>query len=191
MTEHPEKPQLHMAWSSDKLGEVIQPKTASGYAIRTYRPGDEVAFLAIMSKIDFGIWDTEKLQYNMAKIIPDGWFFAVETSSEHIVGTAMCLHNYTNEAPFTGDVGWLACVPFHRGHGVGYSLMAHVTNRFLSAGYKRIQLHTEYYRLPAIKTYLKQGYLPVIETDEMREMWQEVCKRIGWEFTPDKWLAEF
>jgi len=191
MTEYPEKPQLRMVWPPDKLDQVIQPLTASGYAIRVYRPGDEAAFLALMAKMDFDPWDTEKLQYNMAKIIPDGWFFAVETGSERIVGTAMCLHNYTNKMPFTGDVGWLACEPSHRGHGLGYSLLAYVTNRFLSAGYKRIQLHTEYYRLPAIKTYLKQGYLPVLETDEMKEMWREVCSQLGWEFTPERWLRAF
>jgi len=143
MTKHPEKPQLHMVWPSDKLDGVIQPNTAPGYTIRVYRPGDEAAFLALMEQMDFDPWDGEKLQYNMAKIIPAGWFFAVETESERIVGTAMCLHNYSHKTPFTGDVGWLACVPAHRGRGLGYSLLAHVTNRFLSAGYTRIQLHTE------------------------------------------------
>lgn len=111
----------------------------------------------------------------------------METASESIVGTAMCLHNYSGSTPFTGDVGWLACDPGHRGRGLGYSLTASVTARFLRAGYARIQLHTEYYRLPAVKIYLSLGYLPVIYSREMVSLWQEICEQIGWEFTPDAW----
>ena len=133
-----------MIWPQDKLGESIEPKTAPRYTIRTYQIGDEAPFLSLMSKTDFDPWNDEKLRYNMSKIIPDGWFFAVETASESIVATAMCLHNYSGSTPFTGDVGWLACDPGHRGHGLGYSLTAHVTNRFLRAGYVQIQLYPSY-----------------------------------------------
>ena len=176
-----------MVWPRNKLGGFIEPNTAPGYVIRTYRPGDEAPFLSLMAEADFDRWDDKKLRYNMSRIIPDGWFFAVETAPEIIVGTAMCLHNYSGSTPFTGNVGWLACDSGHRGHGLGYSLTAHVTNRFLSAGYARIQLHTEYYRLPAVRTYLKLGYLPVMYSQEMYSLWQEVCEQIGWEFTPDTW----
>jgi len=176
-----------MIWPPDKLGAALEPNTAPGYVIRTYRPGDEAHFLSLMAKMDFDPWDDEKLRYNMARIIPDGWFFAVERASESIVGTAMCLHNYTGSTPFTGDVGWLVCDPCHRGHRLGYSLTAYVTARFVHAGYARIQLHTEYYRLPAVKIYLTLGYLPVIRSREMYCLWQEVCEQIGWEFTPDAW----
>ena len=187
MIKHPEKPQLWMIWPPDKLGVALEPNTAPGYVIRTYRPGDEANFLSLMGRMDFDPWDDEKLRYNMARIIPDGWFFAVQRASESIVGTAMCLHNYSGSTPFTGDVGWLACDPCHRGQRLGYSLTAYVTARFLRAGYTRIQLHTEYYRLPAVKTYLNLGYLPVIHSQEMVSLWQEICEQIGWEFTPDAW----
>jgi hypothetical protein len=42
-----------------------------------------------------------------------------------------------------------------------------VYNMGVTLGYTRIQLHTEYYRLPAVKTYLRLGYLPVIHSQEM------------------------
>ena len=187
---YPEKPQLRMIWPSDRLGESIEPDTAPEYVIRTYQPGDEVFFLSLMAKMDFDPWDEEKLHYNMSRVLPDGWFFAIETASETLVGTAMCLHNYTDNTPFTGDVGWLACDSNHRGRGLGYALIAHVTNRFLRAGYSRIQLHTEYYRLPAAKTYLKVGYLPVMYAPEMYSLWQEICTQLGWEFTPDVWPVD-
>jgi mycothiol synthase len=126
----------------------------------------------------------------MAKIIPEGWFFAIENESHSATGTAMCLHNYTGKTPFAGDVGWLACDSRHRGHGLGYSLTAYATNRFLSAGYTKIQLHTESWRLPAIKTYLKLGYLPVVCDQAVYYLWEKVCRQINWEFSPDTWPGE-
>lgn len=187
MSNQQERPQLQMVWLPNAPIAHIEPQTAAGYRIRTYQEGDESAFLSLMADGEFGPWDEEKLHFNMARILPDGWFFAVEERSLQIVGTAMCLHNYTGHTPFTGDVGWVVCTPSHRGHGLGYALSAQVTNRFLDAGYKLIQLHTEHYRLPAIKTYLKLGYSPLLGPPAVNELWQDVCETLGWPFTPDSW----
>jgi mycothiol synthase len=186
-----DKPGLFMIWPTSQRALAIDPATAEGYAIRTYQPGDQHAFLALMALMDFDAFDQAKLDYNIARILPAGWFFAVHQASGQIVGTAMCLHNYTGDTPFGGDVGWVACDPAHTGHGLGYALTAHVTNRFREAGYTRIQLGTEHHRLPAIKTYLKLGYLPVLYRPEMDALWAEICTQLGWDFTPDRWFAGF
>ena len=187
---YPEKPQLHMVWPADRLEGGVEADTPSGYFIRTHEPGDEAAFLSLMATGEFDPWDDEKLRYNVSRAIPEGWFFAVEETSADVVGTAMCLHNYSGDEPFTGDVGWLACDPTHRGRGLGYALMSRVTGRFLRAGYSRIQLHTEYFRLPAIRIYLKQGYLPVIYSREVYALWEEACEEVRWTFTPDEWPSD-
>ncbi|MFC2078835.1 GNAT family N-acetyltransferase [Candidatus Bipolaricaulota bacterium] len=150
MNNHPmqETLQLHMIWPLRKPVDTAALNVASEYSIRTYRPGDEADFLALMANTDFDPWDDEKLRYNTSRVLPEGWFFAVEDKSDMVVGTAMCLHNYGGNTPFTGDVGWLACDPEHQGHGLGCALTARVTARFLSAGYERIQLHTEHYLSP-------------------------------------------
>jgi len=152
---------------------AVAPGLPRDYAIRTFRPADETAFLRLMGQADFDPWDDAKLHDNMAKIIPGGWFFAIEEQSGAVVGTIMCLHNYTGRCPFTGDVGWLACDPAHRGRGLGHVLVAQATRRFLEAGYRRIQLHTEHYRLPAVRIYLKLGYLPVVHGPESRSQWED------------------
>ena len=184
----PERPQLWMVWRPLKRKRPISLRLARGYCIRTYRPGDEAAFLELMASGDFDPWDRQKLAYNVSKILPQGWFFALQEETKSIVGTAMCLHNYYGRTPFVGDVGWLACHPAHRGKGLGYSLTAQVTNRFCDAGYSEIQLHTEYYRLPAIKTYLKLGYIPRMFCPEMYPLWEGICATIKWPFTPNEWM---
>jgi len=176
-----------MIWPGRALPGPPRPEPPSGYAIRTYQPGDEAPFLSLMAAGDFDPWDEEKVQFNRNRVLPGGWFFAVVEATGEIVATAMCLHNYTGTSPFTGDVGWLACDPAHRGRGLGMALMIHVTRRFLDAGYTRIQLHTEHYRLAAIAIYLKLGYVPVLETASASVLWQELCERIHWTYTPDRW----
>lgn len=187
---YPEKPQLTMRWPRSRLRDPLPETLADGYSIRTYRPGDERRFLELMQLGEFGPWDEGKLTYNLNRVIPGGWFFIDRAGSQLAVATAMCLHNYSDDAPFTGDVGWLACDPDHRGKGLGLQVTAFATNRFLAAGYSRIQLHTEYYRLAAIRTYLKAGYVPVVDGDGMSGMWKDICRSLGWDFSPGRWLAE-
>ena len=182
-----QEPMLTMVWPSELLGIQVDPRTPPGYTIRTYAPGDEQSFLALMQFGDFDPWDEKKLAYNISKILPEGWFFAVEMISGRLVGTAMCLHNYTGRRPFCGDVGWVVCHPEHRGHGLGFTLTACVTNRFQSAGYSRIYLGTEHYRLAAVRTYLKLGYVPIIDSPSVRSLWLKVCEKIAWPFIEEKW----
>ena len=176
-----EKPQLHMVWPTPKRPCCPAISLAPGYTIRTFREGDEPAFLHLMSLSDFDPWDDEKLLDNINKIIPGGWFFAVDRTGQ-IVATAMGQHNYSGLSPFTGDIGWVFCHPDHRGKSLGLALCARVTQRFLDAGYTKIQLHTEYHRLPAIKTYLKLGYVPSVVSSEDAELWADVCEQLGWPY---------
>lgn len=186
---HQEMPQLHMVWTSATRRHCPAVSPAAGYSTRTFQNGDEQGFLSLMSRLDFGPWDEAKLAYNLNKVIPDGWFF-VTSASREIVATAMCLHNYSGDSPFTGDVGWVACHPDHRGQGLGLCLCARVTQRFLDDGYTAIQLHTEYYRLPAIKTYLRLGYVPSAASSYVFGLWEDVCARLDWPLTPDAWRAQ-
>ena len=185
--QRPERRQLWMVWPEPRLKSSINPNIPNGYFIRTYQTRDEGSFMALMALMDFDPWTQEKLDYNMSRILPEGWFFGVDAKTGGVVATAMCLHNYYGHPPFTGDLGWLACHPDHQGKGLGYSLAACVTNRFRDAGYSRIQLHTEYYRLPAIKTYLKLGYVPVMYCPEVYESWEEACQKLHWPYTPQEW----
>jgi mycothiol synthase len=182
---------LFMLWPTAERPEPLDLRLDPDYSIRTYQPGDQHVFLELMGLMDFDLFDAEKLTYNVARILPDGWFFAIHQATGAVVGTAMCLHNYTGHTPFGGDVGWLACRPEHTGVGLGYSLTAAVTNRFLAAGYTRIQLGTEDHRLPAIKTYLKLGYRPVLYSPAMHQVWATLCQRLDWPWTPAEWYSGF
>jgi mycothiol synthase len=176
-----------MIWPRQRLSTPPEISVSPGYRLRTYRPGDEAQFYKVMEIAGFTGWNEEILRPWLAKILPDGWFFAVEEATDAIVATAMTKHNPTERHRFGGELGWVASDLAHKGHGLGMTVCAAVVNRFLSAGYRNIYLNTDDFRLPAIKTYLRLGFVPLLHTPDMHDRWQVICDQLGWPFAPADW----
>ena len=183
-------PQLQMVWPEQLLTAPPKVQLPDGYTIRTYQPGDEARFYEVMALAGWPGWNDEKLRPWLSRILPDGWFMIIDEASDEIVATAMCLHNYKETHPFQGELGWLACDPAHTGKGLGAVVSAAVTARFIAAGDKRICLYTEGYRLPALKTYLKLGYVPLLYAPEMPDRWQAICTQLQWPYAPEVWKKQ-
>jgi mycothiol synthase len=182
-----ESPQLRMVWSNNDLAHSFDHPVPDGYSLRTYCPGIEDQFFKLMTVAGWNGWNKEVLQPWLAKILPDGWFMIADEDSNEILYSAMSLHNYKGTYPFWGELGWLAGHPNHSGKGLGLVVSAAATDRLIKAGYKNIQLFTEEYRLPAIKTYLKLGYIPSFYIDGMAGRWENICNELSWPFTPNLW----
>jgi mycothiol synthase len=181
--------QLQMVWPEHRLNAPPVVQLPLGYTLRPYRRGDELRFYQVMELAGWPGWNDEKLQPWMARIPPESWFMAVHVESGEIVTTAMGLHDHTELHPFGGELGWVAGDPAHAGQGLGMAVCAAVTARLIDAGYRNIHLYTEHWRLAALKTYLKLGYVPFLYTPEMPERWQAVCEQLRWPFTPERWRA--
>jgi mycothiol synthase len=182
-------PQLQMVWPEERLNDPPLAKLPSGYTLRVYQPGDEPRFYEVMALAGWPGWDDEKLQPWLARIPPDGWVMVVHVASRQIVATAMALYDHTPYHPFGGELGWVACDPAHRGQGLGMAVSAAVTARLIGAGYRHIHLYTEDWRLAALKTYLKLGYVPFLYLPDMAERWRVICAPLGWPFTPAAWRS--
>lgn len=189
MTTNPAPPsqQLRMVWPKERLQQPPPVNVAPGYILRTYRPGDEAAFFQVMGLAGFERWDMSTLLPWLSRILPNGWFLAVHEATGQIVATTMATHNPSELHPFGGELGWVAGHPDHAGKGLGAAVCAAVTQRFLQGGYFNIFLRTDDWRLPAVKTYLKLGYEPLLFAPDMRKRWEQVCAQLEWPFTPEKW----
>ncbi len=113
----------------------------------------------------------------------------VHVESDEVVATAMALQDQLEFGCLGGELGWLACDPAHRGKGLGQAVSAAVTVRLIRAGFRHIHLYTEHWRLPALKTYLKLGYVPFLYNSEMWEQWRTICEQLKWPFTPEAWKS--
>lgn len=149
------------------------------------------SFYEVMGLAGWAGWNDDVLEPSLAKILPNGWFMAIHEKTKEIVATAMALHNYKGTYLFGGELGWLAGDPAHAGKGLGIAVSAAATARFMDAGYRKIHLFTEDFRLAALKTYLTLGYVPFLYAPDMQDRWRAVCRRLGWAYTPDEWRSKW
>jgi len=180
-------PQLHMIWPQRLLGFVPAYPLPCGYVLRGYRQADEAAYLRLLALAGFEGWTPERLAEIWPRVLPQGLFLAVHQASGELAATAMALHNPTQLHPAGGELGWVAAHPEHRGKGLGAAVCAAAVARMLRAGYRRVYLHTDDFRLPAIKTYLRLGFVPFLFEEGMEQRWREVLRRLEW---PEEVLQE-
>jgi len=179
--------QLHMVWPEHLLDAPPPVQLPSGYSLRTYQPGDEPRFFKVMELAGWPGWNAEKLRPWRERILPQGWFMVVHNASSGIVATAMAFRDRLEFGCQGGEIGWVACIPGHRGKGLGMTVSAVATTRLIEGGYHHIHLYTEDWRLAALKIYLKLGYIPFLYAPDMLERWRTICTQIQWPFTPEKW----
>jgi mycothiol synthase len=180
-------PQLQMLWPEARLNAPPTVELPPGYHLRTYRPGDETRFYELMALAGWPGWDMEKLEPWLYRILPEGWFMAVHTASDKLVATTMATHDPTWVEPFCAELGWVAADPAHTGKGLGTAVVAAATTRMIAAGYRHIHLYTEHYRLPALKIYLKLGYLPYLPDSEIVPVWRQVCEQLDRPIELEEW----
>ncbi len=161
--------QLQMVWPEERLAAFPSWTLPEGYTLRTYREGDEEGYVRVMNRAGFSEWNRENLDHVLNQCLPGGPLFVVHDKANAIVATAVALHNPDAHHPSGGELGWVAADPEHRGKGLGFIVCAAATTCFLDADYSDIYLKTDDFRLPAIRVYLKLGYVPFLHAPDMKE----------------------
>jgi mycothiol synthase len=158
------------------IGKPLLPK---GYALRSYRRGDETHWARIISRA----FETECAASVFATEIaakrcfdPKRIFFL--TYKGEPVGTAIAWTR-PELGKRSGYVHMVAVVPEHTRKGFGKVLTTAVLGYFRDHQLRSAFLHTDGQRLAAIKTYLELGFEPVIEDEDIRRRWVEVFRALG------------
>jgi len=177
--------QLHMLWPAGQAApEAALPVE---YLLRIFRPSDADAYVAPMHGARFTQWDAAHLTAELEFVLPDGLFVVEHLRTAALVATAMAEHHASPLHPFGGELGWVAGDARHAHRGLGRAVCAAVVRRLLAAGYHRIYLKTDDFRLPAITVYLRMGFVPFLYQADMPARWQAVCAQLGWPYTPEVW----
>ena len=151
-----------------------------GYGIRTYHEGDEVHWAHIISD-SFGgrkrtAQDTRNEITSRDVFLPDGFYFA--THQDTPVGTACAWRQSVDETDI-GYVHMVGVVGEHTGHKLGKWVSLAVLIYFRDNGFKCSMLDTDDFRVPAVKTYLNLGFIPVYVEEEQIERWQKIFEKLG------------
>ncbi len=179
--------QVQMVWPPALLASVPHLPPVTGLRLHTYQPGEEEAFFALMHAVGWTDWDEAKLAQWMPRILPDGWFFLVDEGSGERIATTMTVHSHAPDHPFGGELGWVAVHPAYQGRNLSSVVVIAALRRLIAGKYRNIHLYSEDYRLPALKTYLRLGFVPYLYAPDMPARWQRICELVGWPYTPETW----
>lgn len=162
------------------LEDLPELELPSGYGIRTYREGDEVHWAHIISD-SFGgrkrtAEDTRNEITGRDVFLPDGFYFA--THQDIPVGTA-CAWRQSVDEKDVGYVHMVGVVGEHTGHKLGKWVSLAVLIYFRDNGFTCSMLDTDDFRVPAVKTYLNLGFIPVYVEEGQIERWQKILEKLG------------
>jgi len=120
-------------------------------------------------------WTEEHFRTNMTGregILPEGIFYIVHNNSD-VVATATGII----EKDKTGFLHMVSVDKNHRGLGLSAPLSACAINYMYDNKMENIKLTTDDFRIPAIKTYLKLGFIPVFSDETMPGRWKEFAAK--------------
>lgn len=176
-------PELQLRMFRPCLDHLPEINVPVGYELRNYLPGDELAWCDIMNTGIGNDWTPEKCKNELIEqepFMPEGCFFVNQSGSEENVATACTWGNLPNGAivpkgavnPAT--VHMVCAKPNHRGQGLGHLVTLAVLRFMLVQGYDSAFLGTDDFRIPAIKTYLRLGFVPEYLADGHRRRWSSI-----------------
>lgn len=178
-----------MLWPGHRLDKPPGVELPAGYALRCYAAGDEALYQRLLEIEGWSMTEAQWQDYR-DRLLPRGLFLLFHRESQALVATAGAVHNQNRGRyyfPFGGELGILVVHPDHRGQGLGQTLSACVVQRLLSAGYDCIRVGVQGFRLAAIKTYMKAGFVPFLHQEDLSQRWQRICDQIEWPYTPEEW----
>ncbi len=86
--------------------------------------------------------------------------------------------------PGSGYLHWVATHPAHRGKRLGEWVSLRVLYLFAEKNCRDAVLETDDFRLPAIKTYLRLGFLPEYDHPSHPSRWRKVFEALGVGISP-------
>lgn len=173
--------QLTMSRDNKETGDIKFP---DGYYMRSYEhdKGDGIAWCKCCIDGGLGIEEISEgaFENRMLKdrtVNPDNIYFLVSPDGD-IAGTVT--YQYTGDDD-TGCIHMVAIENNYRGRGLAVPLNLYAVQKMIDDGKKKIVLTTDDWRIPAIRTYLRAGFNPVIKSGDtaMENRWAEVLKIIA------------
>ncbi|HIZ19935.1 MAG TPA: GNAT family N-acetyltransferase [Firmicutes bacterium] len=168
-------PQLLMV--SD-LCAVPEDAPVPPYGIRCMREGDEKAWETIIYEA-FGVAVPSETLTGDPAYRPERVWFAVD-EQDRPVATASCwtTPDYADGCAVLHMVGLR---PAYAGRRLGQAATVAAMREAKREGFSMMALRTDPFRFPAIKSYLRIGFRPIVIHAAHKEMWERILRQVGGE----------
>lgn len=190
-TRQPMSPAQYAAWRAETsvymrrphLRDVPPaPPLPEGYALRQATDTDS-ATLADLLNAAFSDprddpWDAARVREKLTRAPDVRAVYVVEYAGQP-VATASSQYQ-PDRYPASGKVHWVGTHPAHGRRGLGSTLLVRLLDDFAARGDADALLHTQTYRLPAVRRYLAFGFLPEYDVrgEDHRPRWATVFQSL-------------
>lgn len=147
-----------------------------GFSVRSYTGEEDIPKWVEISK--YGLQDAIKTteDFNIHMLSHEGLYpqniYFVDHKGESVATVTAVVYPEKKQ----GYVHMVAAVPEIRGLGIGNELVNIVLNVFREYNLESAVLNTDDFRVPAIKSYIRAGFLPVLNGEDMESRWSRVLK---------------
>ena len=169
-------PQLKMRRPS--LDDLPPVEIPHGYLLRGATSADEPAVAALLATaFDDAAWTVERVQKALTRAADVARVLVLAADDGNLVATASV--QLPPGETRTGLVHWVGADPVRKGKRFGYWVSLAVLHELKARGCSAAALFTDDFRLPAIKTYLNLGFLPLVTHESHPERWRKVAGGLG------------
>ena len=161
------------------------PAVPAGVVLRTYQPGDETHWAALINATDmaagYDLVKTRECLTGKAIFDPAGFFLAFDETTGEPLATACAWQSAKFGRPAVPTLHMVAAKAQAKGRGLGRLVCQAVLHYFGGRGADMVVLTTDDHRIPAIVVYVKLGWLPVrqVEDEDHSARWQAVFEQFS------------
>ena len=152
------------------VGPVGLPE---GYSVRPYRDGDWAGWCRCLIGGGLGVTEIDKTKFDaiMAadKTVELKNILFLTAPDGRAVGTLTCQYR---DDPGERNVHMFGVAEGYRGKGLSAPMLRYALRRMIAEGVRVFYLTTDDWRVPAIKTYLRCGFEPVIIGGDAADRWR-------------------
>lgn len=145
--------------------------------VRVAVPADEAGLARVLARAFETEWTVDRVRRDLTRA-PDVAAVYIAMREGEPAATASA-RRMPGRYPGSGYLHWVASDPAARGLGLGAAVVVRVLERFREEGYGDSVLETDDPRLPAIRLYLRLGYVPEHVDPSHPERWGEVLRSLG------------
>lgn len=167
-------------------GPLPAVKPPEGWTVRPYREGDGAEWCRCCAGGCLGVEEEpteelfERLMLHSPFVKKENVLFIVDGTG-HVGGTTTYRET---EEPDHGVMHMVAVKTEDRGKGLSAPIVAAAMEVAVRNGCKYLQLTTDDFRIPAIRTYLKLGFVPQLMKPGLRLRWEALLPVLGLDSLP-------
>lgn len=158
-----------------KFQSIPEYSLAEGFSLRFFQPGDEQMVLdlwlnGLTENTSMKNWEDNITAF--PTLVPERDIYYICDAGGKAVATTIAFTLPNGD----GLLHMVTAAPEARGHKLGYYMTVFGVDKLMREGEaKFMRLNTDDFRKPAVLTYLRSGFQPVLYEEGMKERWQTLC----------------